>query len=297
MTPPHPRRRLRPALVSAVSAALLAAVAGCAGPSPTASTGSAPVASTQATVPPGAESPTPAADANVTPSPPSATTPAPARQAAAKTSPATEAQLAGRIRPKVTYRGDATHYDAGDGNGACLYGPSSDLMIAAMNHTDYESAKACGAHILVRADNGASVKVLITNECPLPCAPGQIDLSREAFAKLADLSAGRIAITWRLLSPDTSDTISIRYKTGSSQWWCAIQAIGHRNPVARLEVRTGNRWQRLPRTGYNHFISEDGSGCGGAIRITDIYGQRLVVNGIAVKPDVVQPTQVQFAKR
>ncbi|MFF7125994.1 MULTISPECIES: hypothetical protein [unclassified Streptomyces] len=30
-------------------------------------------------------------------------------------------------------------------------------------------------------------------------------------------------------------------------------------------------------------------------RITDIYGERLTVEGIAVRPDVAQPTGVQFA--
>lgn len=49
-------------------------------------------------------------------------------------------------------------------------------MIGAMNQTDHESSKACGAYVLVRAANGASVTVR-TNLCPLPCAPGQIDLS------------------------------------------------------------------------------------------------------------------------
>jgi expansin (peptidoglycan-binding protein) len=189
----------------------------------------------------------------------------------------------------------ATHYDAGSGDGACLYGPTDDLMIAAMNHTDYESSKACGAYLLVRAAGGASVTVRITNECP-ECAPGQLDLSAQAFAKLADPSLGRMAITWSLLSPGTSDMVSIRYKTGSSQWWCGIQVIGHRNPVARLEVRTGGGWMRLPRTDYNYFLSEQGSGCGGAIRITDIYGEQLTVEGIALRPDVVQPTPVQFAE-
>jgi expansin (peptidoglycan-binding protein) len=204
--------------------------------------------------------------------------------------------LAGRIRPKVTYRGVATFYDAGTGDGACLYGPSDDLMIAAMNHTDYESSKACGAYVLVRAAGGASVTVRITNECPLPCAPGQLDLSAQAFAKLADPSLGRIPITWSLLSPSTSDTISIRYKTGSSRSWCGIQVIAHRNPMARLEVRTSSGWRQLPRTDYNYFLSARGSGCGGAIRITDIYGQQLAVNGIALRPDVVQPTRLQFAE-
>ncbi|EFL31402.1 rare lipoprotein A [Streptomyces viridochromogenes DSM 40736] len=238
----------------------------------------------------------------VSPTPARTTAPAPARPSpagsprSAQRAVSDSAPLAGRIKPQVSYQGVATHYDAGDGDGACLYGPSPDLMVAAMNTTDYETSKACGAYILVRAANGASVTVRITNECPLPCAPGQLDLSKEAFAKLAGLSAGRIPITWSLLSPSTSDTVSIRYKSGSSRHWCGIQALGHRNPLARLEVSTGSGWSRLTRTEYNYFLSPDGTGCGGALRLTDIYGERLTVDGIALRPDAVQPTRVQFAR-
>ncbi|GGP82686.1 hypothetical protein GCM10010266_00500 [Streptomyces griseomycini] len=218
-------------------------------------------------------------------------TPAPAARPASGGAP-----LAGRIEPGTAYSGVATHYDAGDGDGACLYGPSPDRMTAAMNTADYETSKACGAYVLVRAAGGASVTVRITNECPSPCAPGQLDLSREAFGKLAGLSTGRIPITWSLLSPGTSDTVSIRYKTGSSRHWCGVQAIGHRNPLARLEVATGSGWRQLTRTEYNYFLSPDGTGCGGPLRLTDIYGERLTVDGIAVRPDAVQPTRVQFAR-
>lgn len=235
---------------------------------------------------------TPTAGASTTAARPSAkVTPRPSRTASTEAA----APSTGRIRPGAFYRGVATAYEAGDGNGACLYGPSSDLMIAAMNTTDYETSRACGAYVRVRAANGASVTVRITNECPAPCAPGQLDLSQQAFAKLAPLKVGRIPITWSLLSPSTSDTISLRYKTGSSPYWCGIQAIGHRNPVARLEVRTGNGWRQLPRTDYNYFVSADGRGCGSAIRLTDIYGEQLTISGIALRPNVVQPTRVQFA--
>jgi len=210
---------------------------------------------------------------------------------------AAAAPAAGRIRPGVGYRGVATAYEAADGNGACLFGPSGDMMIAAMNHTDYETSRACGAYVQVKAANGASITVRIVNECPLPCAPGQLDLSQQAFAKLADLKVGRLPITWTLLSPaNAPDTLSVRYKTGSSQYWCAIQVIGHRNPVAALEVRTASGWRQLPRTDYNHFLAADGNGCGSSIRITDIYGEQLTVDGLAVKPDVAQPTRVQFAR-
>lgn len=232
---------------------------------------------------------------------PSAATPSATRaSSAASTGESSQgsasASLTGRIRPGVTYNGVATEYAAADGNGACLYGPAANMMIAAMNYTDYENSKACGDHILVRASNGATVTVQITNECPLPCAPGQLDLSQQAFAKIADPSAGRISVTWQLLSPGDAGTISFRYQTGSSQWWCNIQTIGQRNPVATLEVHTSSGWTQLPRTSYNYFQSAHGAGCGGRIRITDIYGQQLIASGIPIQPNVVQPTQLQFAQ-
>ena len=206
------------------------------------------------------------------------------------------APLAGLIKPGVDYQGVATEYAAGDGDGACSFGPAATMMIAAMNYTDYYTAKDCGAYVLVHAANGASITVLITNECPAPCAPGQLDLSQQAFAELADPAAGLIPITWQLLSPSTTSTITLRYKTGSSRYWCGIQVIGHRNPVAELEVSTSSGWLQLSRTDYNYFLSANGDGCGNAIRITDIYGQQLTVSGIALSPNVVQPTSVQFAQ-
>lgn len=266
------------------------------------------VANSQETLPsaslghkPSSASPSATSTSSVTPSA-GPTTPkaSPSRSAARSSASPRKApvttSLAGRIRPKVTYPGVATVYQAGVGDGACSYGPSSDMMIAAMNTTDYETSRACGAYVRVHAANGASVTVRITNECPLPCAPGQLDLSEQAFAKLAPISTGRLAITWSLLSPSTSDTISIRYKNGSSPYWCGIQATDHRNPLARLEVRSGGSWRQLTRTDYNYFLSPNGSGCGGAIRLTDIYGQQLTINGIAIRPDVKQATRVQFAR-
>jgi len=37
-------------------------------------------------------------------------------------------------------------------------------------------------------------------------------------------------------------------------------------------------------------------GSGTGVRITDIYGELLTVDGAAVQPDVAQPTGVQFAR-
>ncbi|WP_245848502.1 expansin EXLX1 family cellulose-binding protein [Lentzea kentuckyensis] len=205
------------------------------------------------------------------------------------------APLAGKIKPGVTRNAPATFYGT-DGGGACSYDPGPDPLTVAMNWSDYEDSKACGAYILVRA-NGKSLTVRVTNLCPAPCRVGQLDLSREAFARLADPQQGEIPVTWTLVSPPLEKKISVRYKTGSSQWWCGIQVIDHRNPVARLEVQAGGQWKEVRRAEYNYFLSENGAGCGGALAVTDIYGERLVVNPLPVKPDVVQPTSVQFAVR
>ncbi|MGW6929250.1 expansin EXLX1 family cellulose-binding protein [Lentzea sp. NPDC054927] len=209
---------------------------------------------------------------------------------------AADAPVAGKIKPGVTRNGPATFY-ASDGGGACSYDPGPDPLTVAMNWSDFEDSKACGAYISVRAANGKSITVRVTNLCPAPCRVGQLDLSREAFARLADPKQGEIPVTWTLVSPALEKKISVRYKTGSSQWWCGIQAIDHRNPVARLEVQAGGQWKELRRMDYNYFLSENGAGCGGAIAITDIYGERLVVNALPVKPEVVQPTSLQFAAR
>ncbi|MET7733404.1 expansin EXLX1 family cellulose-binding protein [Streptomyces sp. NPDC005402] len=307
---PSPGRR-RTALVSAAVAAAVALVAALIlAFSPDHGTDAAPTAATPVAGTRGTPSPTTEESKPTTASPSASARSSSPKATASTTSPrpsktpvtqpvrkaSASAPPAGRIEPGVSYEGVATFYDVGNGDGACLYAPTDDVMTAAMNHADYETSKACGAYILVRAASGATVTVRITNECPLPCAPGQLDLSPQAFAKLAAPVQGRIPITWSLLSPSTSDTVSIRYKTGSSRYWCGIQAIGHRNPLARLEVETSAGWSELPRTDYNYFLSEKGSGCGGAIRITDIYGERLEIDGLSVKPDVVQSTRVQFAR-
>ena len=268
----------------------------------------------------GAASKTPAETSAGTPSPgppsPGTTTtpttrPAPtARPAAATAKPSAtaaagsgsaagagsgSAPLAGRIKPGVTYRGVATWYDS-DGGGACLFDPGGDPMTVAMNWSDYEGSKACGAYVRVRSSTGATVTVRVTNECPAPCRVHQLDLSPQAFAKLADPATGQISVTWRLLSPPISGGLAVRYKTGSSRYWCGIQVIDHRNPVAVLEVRSGRTWRRLARTDYDYFLSPHGSGCGGDIRVTDIYRQRLVVPAVPIRPDVTQRTRLQFAR-
>ncbi|UUU35568.1 lipoprotein A-like protein [Streptomyces sp. CA-210063] len=198
------------------------------------------------------------------------------------------------VRPGVTYSGEGTFYGA-TGVGNCLYDATSDIAIAALNHTDYEGSRMCGAHLHVKGPRG-ELTVKIVDRCP-ECAPGDVDLGQQAFARIADPVAGRVPITWTLVSPDIGGPVAYRYKEGSTQWWCGIQVRSHRNPVATLEVRTGTTWRQLPRQEYNYFVSADGTGCGSDIRVTDIHGQTLTDTGITITPNVDQPGRAQFTKR
>lgn len=206
------------------------------------------------------------------------------------------APLAGRIKPGETRKGVATFYQGAQNTGACSFDRSPDHLTAAMNWKDYEVSNACGAYVQVRGSNAATITVRITNLCPSPCRVGQLDLDPEAYKLLAPLQTGETPVTWTLVSPNISGPIAIRYKTGSTQWWCGIQVINHRNPVLRLEVKVAGAWKALPRAEYNYFLSAQGSGCGGEIRITDIYGQRLVVGPFPIRADLTQRTSLQFAR-
>src|SRR6266545_5000165 len=157
--------------------------------------------------------------------------------------------------------GEATYYDA-DGTGNCSFDPSpADPMVAAMNQVDYEGSGACGACAAIDGPQG-SVTVRIVDRCP-ECPRGDIDLGPDAFARIARLSAGRVAITWRYVPCDVDGPVRYRFKEGSNPFWTAIQVRNHRHAVASLEARpAGGDWRPLARETYNYFVQADGLGEG-----------------------------------
>ena len=97
----------------------------------------------------------------------------------------------------VSYSGEATYY-AADGTGACGFKASpNDLLVAAMNKSQYSKSR-CGQCVLVTGPKG-TVKVRIVDLCP-GCSHGDLDLSEEAFMAVASLSAGRVKITWHVVT-------------------------------------------------------------------------------------------------
>jgi expansin (peptidoglycan-binding protein) len=172
--------------------------------------------------------------------------------------------------------GVATYYDA-TGEGACSFDATpSDLDVAAIDMPEWHGSAPCGECAAVTGPKGM-VTVRIVDLCP-GCEKGHLDLSMEAFAKIADVSAGRVPITWQVVPCAVSGPVEYRYKEGSSQYWTAIQVRNHRLPITQLEVQVGGAWQTVARSDYNYFVDAAGVGTTGgfSVRITAADGQQLV---------------------
>ena len=182
----------------------------------------------------------------------------------------------------VQRAGEATFYTFADGGGNCLFDPTpADLMVGAMNESDYDSSGICGACALVNGPEG-QIRIRIVDRCP-ECRSGDIDLSRQAFALIADTALGRVPITWHETSCEVTGPIVFHYKAESSQWWTAVQVRNHRYTIASLEaLGADGAYHRLARAQYNYFIAPGGLGPGPyAFRITDTRGHAIIEAGIA----------------
>lgn len=186
----------------------------------------------------------------------------------------------------TVHEGEGTFYDFADGSGNCGFPATpNDLMVAAMNHVDYAGSAVCGACVEITGPNG-QIKVRIVDQCP-ECPEGDIDLSPEAFENIAELSAGRIPITWTYAACDIGGPIVYHFKDGSNPYWTAIQIRNHTYPIAKLEAAdaSGN-FATIQRLDYNYFVAEGGLGEGPyRLRVTDVNDHVLEDQGVGLMDD------------
>ncbi len=193
------------------------------------------------------------------------------------------------------HTGEATYYDFADGSGNCGFDPTpNDLMVGAMNHTDYAASAVCGSCAHLVGPSG-EVTIRVVDQCP-ECKPGDIDLSPDAFAKIADVALGRVNITWKYVECGVTGPILYRFKEGSNQWWTAIQIRNHRHAIKTLEYENaGGTFVNVERLDYNYFVEAAGMGPGPyTLRVTDVYGNVLTDTGIEHKEAQEVPGAAQF---
>lgn len=188
--------------------------------------------------------------------------------------------------------GEATHYVLQPGNGNCSYpAATTDQMYAALSPAEYGSAAACGSYLAVTGPDG-SVTVEVVDQCP-ECRAGHIDLSEQAFARIAQLSAGLVPVTYHtIIDPPLPAPLSLRVKEGSSPYWLALLPVGGGNPITRVRVSSAYRGgQDLARASYNYWLAPSGMGAGPfTVQLTDSVGHQATIAGISLTPGVVQAT-------
>lgn len=151
------------------------------------------------------------------------------------------------------------------------------MDIAALNQPDYNMAAWCGACADVTGPLG-TVRVFIQDRCP-ECKSGDLDLNPEAFDKIAQHSAGRVAITWKFVPCEVTGPIKYHFKEGSSVGWTAVQVLNHRLPIKTLEysIDGGTTYKPTVRQEYNYFLEANGFGPYVTyVRVTAATGQTLI---------------------
>jgi expansin (peptidoglycan-binding protein) len=119
------------------------------------------------------------------------------------------------------------------------------------------------------------VRVRIVDSCP-ECGSGHLELSKQAFAKIAPLVDGRVTTKWRYVSCVVQGPVRYRIKEGSNPHWTAIQVRNHLLPIQKLEWQKSGSWVEAKREPYNYFVEHSGMGEGPVrVRITASDGQKL----------------------
>ncbi|HYJ73988.1 MAG TPA: expansin EXLX1 family cellulose-binding protein [Kineosporiaceae bacterium] len=209
---------------------------------------------------------------------------------ATKPAPSTSRATAGPV-----VRGQATHYGPASAGGNCSF-PTvpADKFTVAAGPDLYAHGAACGGYLSVSA-NGRTIRVKIDNQCP-ECRPGHLDLTDEAFAALAPLGKGLIAITYRpVTNPRITGGLTFVVKTGSSRYWLGLLVDNAGNRLRSVEIRAGGTWKALTRTDYGYWLAPSGAGAGPfTVRVTDVAGHRATASGVRLSPDAVQRTAVRL---
>jgi expansin len=192
--------------------------------------------------------------------------------------------------------GEATHYVLSPGDGNCSYPglPASDLYVA-LSPGEYAGSAACGSYIEVTGPDG-SVTAEVVDQCP-PCQAGHVDLSEQAFERIAPLSAGEVPVTYHtIVDPPQAGPLAMLVKTGSNPYYLALLPIGAGNPLASVEVSSPSHgWQQLTRTSYGYWLAAAGMGAGPfTVRLTDSAGHQATLTGITLSPGAVQPASVSM---
>lgn len=208
------------------------------------------------------------------------------------------------IAPLVSaFTGDGTAYTLGSvQSGNCNFMSSGFARAAtdyaAINDAQWSGSLSCGRCASVRCvdarcrNSSASVIVQILDRCP-ECKFGDLDLSPSVFQSLTGSSPSRYAIEWQFASCPSDSGVLYCAKTGSNDYWLAVQPTGFTTGVASMRI---NDRAATPLDGAFYFVADrsqiyDLSKV--AISLTDITGS-VITDTVALTAGQCARGSAQF---
>ena len=157
------------------------------------------------------------------------------------------------------------------------------LEITRLQETN--DAKYCGMCIKATGDAGTAI-VQIVDECP-DCpdknvGDTDIDFGPSTFnAVVGDIGVGRASITWEEVSCPWQTPLHLIMQ-GSHDWYAKVIVGNHVNRIATLEISNdgGSSWESMTRGVDNGFVKGGYGGKLKSFKITDIYGDVIIMNDI-----------------
>ena len=203
-----------------------------------------------------------------------------------------------------TVQGQAVFYDPGRAAGSCGLGPfPAGGRYVSLPPRSYASGRACGSYLDVYGPTG-TVRAEVVNVCA-DCAAGTVNLSRAAFARVADPRRGTVVVSYRpAVHPPLPGPLMLRIASGRPGR-LAVQVINHGNRLSSVAAsRPGGGWLRLAPDADGYWTGPlrpgrpgpgrapggtaaelAGGAAGGtrfSVRITDVAGHQVVLTGVSL---------------
>ncbi|MEL6581494.1 MAG: expansin EXLX1 family cellulose-binding protein [Cyanobacteria bacterium J06621_12] len=216
------------------------------------------------------------------------------------------------------YQGRATFFDAANPAGGLGNSgfdiPTSDQLhkVVAINNIQWNGSEASGAFLTVsgpkQREGAAPIMVQVTDQL-WERADG-LDMSAEAFAKVADPVDGIVNIDYQLVGPADDyvtayghrigDGIVVETIDGTNPYYAATRLNNHRYPIESVElIEPDGDLVELNRESDNRFVMTGNYPLNGVqdLLVTDIFGQQVTLDDINITsssaPDAI--TGEQFA--
>ena len=213
-------------------------------------------------------------------------------------------------------QGQAVFYDPGRAAGSCGLGPfPARGWYVSLPPRSYASGRACGSYLDVYGPAG-TVRAEVVNVCT-DCAAGTVNLSRAAFARVADPRRGTVVVSYRpAVDPPLPGPLMLRIAAGRPGR-LAVQVINHGNRLSSVAAsRPGGGWLRLAPDADGYWTGPlrpgrpgPGQAPGGtaaalaggpagrptggtrfSVRITDVSGHQVVLTGVSLLRTLLRAT-------